>query len=535
MKNLKKHSTYRGNKLYTLAVLLYAAFFILVGVFENVSVYSWRTDDGYTVVDDYKTATVYDDTAPAGIKKLCTWIMKDVGVGGNYLCFYAIHQSVNIYIAGNIIYSLAPSPGNRLTGTVASNWVQVPLRLGDNGKELQVELIPHLKDYEDYVPEFKVGSRYAILAEQLQADMPQIFLSVICILIGVTVIVTQLYQKHKGIIRYYDVMYLGFMPLGMGLWRLSDLRSSPLIFSGNPVLLGYFALGMVILSIPPLIIYVHRHYYNNRHPVLEGATILSSVLAIVLLVLQMSGVLEMRRTLPVIHGTMLLGIILLMTVVLSRSRPPCRKVRYFRFLLVFIGVLADMLLFYDTGGRGGMCYTMSAFILVALLSFLSVIIEANRRANYDSSTGLYNKQRWKELLNNVDPSAESVAVAVFDLNGLKHVNDTQGHDAGDALIWSFADILRITVPEGGFICRWGGDEFAACVRGTDEEKVQRQLELLRENVQEHNKTPGEISISYAVGYAISSQHKDCDMDELFRMADEAMYADKQEKKTSETD
>jgi diguanylate cyclase (GGDEF)-like protein len=54
-----------------------------------------------------------------------------------------------------------------------------------------------------------------------------------------------------------------------------------------------------------------------------------------------------------------------------------------------------------------------------------------------------------------------------DLDGLKYANDTYGHDAGDALIRAFAEVLVETVPAGAVVARLGGDEFGVLIEGED--------------------------------------------------------------------
>ena len=99
----------------------------------------------------------------------------------------------------------------------------------------------------------------------------------------------------------------------------------------------------------------------------------------------------------------------------------------------------------------------------------------------DEATNLPNKNKCEELLNAPDPIPDDsfAAVCVFDLNNLRIINNTMGHEMGDAYIRSFADQLRLAVPEGQFAGRDGGDEFIAIFKDTESSAVHNSLHKLK--------------------------------------------------------
>jgi diguanylate cyclase (GGDEF)-like protein len=81
-------------------------------------------------------------------------------------------------------------------------------------------------------------------------------------------------------------------------------------------------------------------------------------------------------------------------------------------------------------------------------------------ANHDERTGLYNREYFEKQLKHIDTKDNlPISVIVGDFNGLKHVNDTFGHQFGDRILKISADAIRKICRTGDIVARWGGDEF----------------------------------------------------------------------------
>lgn len=157
--------------------------------------------------------------------------------------------------------------------------------------------------------------------------------------------------------------------------------------------------------------------------------------------------------------------------------------------------------------------------------------ELNKAAYIDAPTGLFNKSRCEQVLAEEVLETETACI-VLDINGLKHVNDTMGHVAGDALIVNFAHILKQSVPEEHFLGRCGGDEFVIVIKDTSHEQVEALIRNIRMEVQRFNKNSVQIAISFACGYAISSDFEEAGMQMILKKADENMYRNKREMKAA---
>ena len=105
-----------------------------------------------------------------------------------------------------------------------------------------------------------------------------------------------------------------------------------------------------------------------------------------------------------------------------------------------------------------------------------------QKAGTDYLTGLYNRGKGTELitelLNNMDPETESHAFIILDLDNFKGLNDTLGHQTGDAALQDVASILQRHFRNYDIICRLAGDEFVVLINNIPEEIVQKNLEIL---------------------------------------------------------
>ena len=155
-------------------------------------------------------------------------------------------------------------------------------------------------------------------------------------------------------------------------------------------------------------------------------------------------------------------------------------------------------------------------------------------AYIDPGTGLSSKRKCEERLSDPAPVPAAVRVTcfMFDINNLKKVNDELGHEAGDALIAGFGEALRQEASPHMFTGRSGGDEFMAIAVHMSQEDAVSFVKRLQDNCK-HRKSVGDTGISFAVGYAVSTEFTGLNISELMNIADRRMYENKKEIKQME--
>ena len=180
--------------------------------------------------------------------------------------------------------------------------------------------------------------------------------------------------------------------------------------------------------------------------------------------------------------------------------------------------------------------------------YVSDIITAEKKvktmqelANRDALTGIGNKTAYNREVRHLEimlkEGVTQIGIAVVDLNYLKKINDTYGHNKGDLAIKNLCHLLCILFNPSS-VFRIGGDEFVIILRGNDyenygplQEQFQRDLAIMAEN---ELLKPWE-KVSAAIGAAFYDKTRDKNVESIFKRADRIMYEQKEEMKALRKD
>ena len=149
--------------------------------------------------------------------------------------------------------------------------------------------------------------------------------------------------------------------------------------------------------------------------------------------------------------------------------------------------------------------------------------EMSKLANKDSLTGVRSKTAYDLMVQEIDTeNITDYGIVMVDLNDLKQINDTYGHDAGDFAIKKQCDIIC------GVFChspvfRIGGDEFVVIIRGYDYDNIENLYEKFYNEMEKLEEMDQEMAISAALGYAKFRKGVDSGLQDVFKRADGEMY------------
>ena len=159
------------------------------------------------------------------------------------------------------------------------------------------------------------------------------------------------------------------------------------------------------------------------------------------------------------------------------------------------------------------------------IGVLRAMAQSQLQATTDPLTGLLNRRSLEAEMAMLRAEGRRYALAFFDLDHFKQLNDTHGHDTGDRALRSFAALLRRTIRDDDLACRYGGEEFIVVFPDHDaiaaHPVVERVGEALAVETQAGDMPPFTVS----AGVADSSQSDD--IAHVIRLADAAMFRAKQ--------
>lgn len=152
---------------------------------------------------------------------------------------------------------------------------------------------------------------------------------------------------------------------------------------------------------------------------------------------------------------------------------------------------------------------------------------SKRKATLDPLTETHNRFFLDEIKPQLESSEAGGSIVLIDVDGLKRINDTEGHDEGDRAIWTVASAIKKLVRGNDHVIRWGGDEFLVILPGMDEELARRRFYMLPSKIDEVKQSARPGGRAYpkflAASVGIHIYSKRVPLDFALAQADRVMY------------
>jgi len=152
------------------------------------------------------------------------------------------------------------------------------------------------------------------------------------------------------------------------------------------------------------------------------------------------------------------------------------------------------------------------------------------RFELDSLTGLPGSNKYHDFVADIKNRASTVGIVFYDVNDLKYYNDNKGHHAGDLLLQKAAESLMLISGGNVHSYRLGGDEFVTIITNCTEKDIEEIMVKWRAGLDKLNEADDGIHCSISAGTSYGGEGYE--PDEVLKLADERMYANKVEMKAA---
>jgi len=410
-----------------------------------------------------------------------------------------------------------------------------------SGKMLSIRMEKPEHRYQNRLCSAYLGSEAAIMNWIFRVNLYAMVFAIVAAVFaaGLLIITCHMSRKLPGGMNR-SLLYLSVFSFSAGVWVLTD---SELLLCITERTAAISLMSFVSFMIMPIYLVKFIGSILERRKSLAVLEYVFSAILVLYLLNYAFPVIPGYWLLPPVHICCAAGIAIILHMgfrkLKKQKESETRKIMTgfavlsIFCLIAFVFFYADPASIYAVWYCIGMILFIAFLLLAALEKLYKQVTENARSAAYkrlaylDVMTGLYNKSAFLEQQKYVEDSP-GLGYAVFDINGLKHINDAYGHQAGDRLIIAAAGYIRDSFGELGNCFRVGGDEFVVVMESCGEEDVKAAIGRLKLHVERDNETAA-VPLSIAAGYTIWQQKVDSP-EGLLQRADANMYENKQEMK-----
>ncbi len=422
------------------------------------------------------------------------------------------------------------------------------------GEQVELRIVQAYQDGRSKVDNFYLGDWAAVLLFVIESKGFGLLISILIMVVGFFLVVADflLNGRNKGGDR--SLFYLGLFAVLAAGWCLIETNIFQL-FVKNIRPLQLVDNILLVMGVLPLFFYMEETYHVFGNRLIRVLCGIDAAYLVVITVLHMTGFQDLHQTQ---NGTVLnYGLVsLLLGGYIIRDILQRAKKKTGRFYLrmqtvgiicLCVGIFVDFLRYVLTDVLDR-ALTIRVGLLLFIISFgsgnlyrLYELIKQgyqteiiSRLAYVDGLTEVGNRTAYiekKEELLSMENRA-GLAVAMFDVNNLKKVNDSLGHSAGDELIRESARIIQRSFGSLGMVYRIGGDEFVVLFQSEHpENSYEKAKQVFEEELARCNEEDSHpFTISIAHGYAYCEKSEQGDIEGLEKQADQMMYKNKREMK-----
>lgn len=470
--------------------------------------------------------------------------------------FFAFEQQVYVCLDGEEIQHFAPERP-RYSKTPGNGWQFIELTGEDVGRQLSIRLVQCYGDGRVKIPVLYHGTKEGIMLHYLAEKIPMFLLSMLGVTVGLILLLIWCVAGEK-IQLGRGLPWLALFAVFIGAWSAIEANIYSFFFE-NLMLISRLSYMCLKLAVAPFILFVNITFHSGESKLLRTLTALSLAEFWVTGFLQLFGILDYADTLFLTHGILTISSAYIIVTAIPKlvlHRQEWKTVTDQRIayvvhsifiIVVAVTSLMDLFGYYFTNNpdvahysRFGYFGYILAVAIALLLDYMNLVVMGKqaevikKEASIDAMTKLRNRAEFERDMGRFTAkSSRKMGVIMFDLNNLKYVNDTYGHELGDAYIISGSRVIYESFEKCGRIYRIGGDEFCCIAKSLTEEGFaarSREMEQRIADFYMEGADGARITMAIASGYAAFDPEQDSDLKETMKRADVRMYERKKQLK-----
>ena len=542
----------RGYAVAAICMLLLVIFILLerrgfrvnygLGSFVDVSG-AWTTEDGrmaeLSLLEKESSASIY-------------YFIPQMGQDTS-LVYRTQNVFVQVYLDGEMIYETESLNKNFYDRYPGSRWNLLSFSPNQAGQQLELRITEAYIGEGLKVDHFYWGDRAAIILAVIHEKLASVLISIVICLVGLFMIVLDIPLNHNKKCKNHGLRFLGIFSVFIGGWCLVETNVLH-FFNADPQILQAIDNILLILSLMPMVLYADWTYGILRYWIVRIACVLQMLFLLACVIFPVAGLADWHGMLPVARvfmGFCAMGFVAWTAKknisILSSGRHR-RGAGVWAVSLQLLGIgaigIAVVLELVRFGGAGvmdsalilrfGLLIFIVCFAIGSQFNAYQLMVQGmeydsvHKLAYSDILTDLGNRTAYLERLEEcVKAHVQELGVVFMDINNLKIVNDSYGHDMGDIMIQMASNVIEGSFGEYGMVFRLGGDEFCALLEGDAQKKYDQALEVFQKGVREANdNNEYSFTLQIAHGFAICEADSKESVEKAVQTADERMYQNK---------
>ena len=546
-KSLKKDIIINRLPVVIYFILIFAALMVIISAVAPVSNHEPKATDTYY---DFSTGWLNSEESVASLDHLSgtTVIHRTITAAdcNKTLFFFAKTSNIKVFIDGVCQYRNKHFCSQFFGKTPGALFVNVLIPEESDDKLLEIEIEnPYKDDDSAKLDEMYIGDISDIIQFEEQKRFNSFCISFIIIALGIAMLLLFIpltRQKVVGI----EFLSLGATAFVAGLFLTTDGRYLQLVF-GDAHIYHMIAEVAMRLAILPFLLFLSQMYDSYSKRISAILCIIGEIVFAGSFICEITGIMDYHETLFASHVVFAFSMLfILISTIKGIVKTPKEDIYHnIGCIVVSLMALTDIIVLWRGTGRETSYFIRLGILIFFFMEIVQIMKKflasyqrniknelLSRLAYHDGLTDLLNRTSYMEKVKELEADENSYMLfAIYDVNNLKKVNDTMGHQKGDEMIKRVADVMCASLGKYGQCYRIGGDEFIFISTKPDIETIfMNASKTMMENLGCITDGNNIVPITAAMGYAVKNENSTNDINEIIREADSRMYEKKRSMK-----